>query len=215
MLDDADETVVEVAAWAIGEQGKTTQAIIDRLSALAGTHADALCREAAVAALGALGHERGLPAIMAALDDNNPAPPGGPASPSSRPPAPRSWLPCSVAPANADWGVPPPPKTSTTRSPAARRWADRQLAPPEAVVTAASGEAGWCHLYGQTAAARAAEPRRLELGATSAAVGLSLGSATSGAMHVALEGLRESPDRHAQVVEHLQVLLGRRPRVVR
>ena len=33
------------------------------------THADALCREAAVAALGAIGDEAGLPAILAATTD--------------------------------------------------------------------------------------------------------------------------------------------------
>ncbi|MDQ1401895.1 MAG: hypothetical protein QOG03_211 [Actinomycetota bacterium] len=69
LLDDSDDSVVEMAAWAIGEQGRPEPDTIDRLSTLAATHADPLCREAAVAALGALGDERGLAAILAALDD--------------------------------------------------------------------------------------------------------------------------------------------------
>ncbi|MDQ6727535.1 MAG: HEAT repeat domain-containing protein, partial [Actinomycetota bacterium] len=39
------------------------------LSAVALGHADPLCREAAVAALGAIGDEAGLPAILAATRD--------------------------------------------------------------------------------------------------------------------------------------------------
>jgi HEAT repeat protein len=66
-LDDADPTVAEMAAWALGEQGRTDA--VDALIAMATGHADALCREAAVAALGALEDERGLPAILAATTD--------------------------------------------------------------------------------------------------------------------------------------------------
>ena len=43
--------------------------MLDRLVELAGSASDALVREAAVAALGALGDERGLPAILAACAD--------------------------------------------------------------------------------------------------------------------------------------------------
>jgi HEAT repeat protein len=67
LLDDPD--AAETAAWAIGEQGATDDRRIDALAAVAQEHADALCREAAVAALGALGAERGLPAILAATSD--------------------------------------------------------------------------------------------------------------------------------------------------
>jgi HEAT repeat protein len=69
VLADADDSVVEVAAWALGEQGRAEADVIDHLSALAAGHHDALCREAAVAALGALGDRRGLATILAALDD--------------------------------------------------------------------------------------------------------------------------------------------------
>jgi HEAT repeat protein len=75
LLADPDPTVVEVAAWAAGERlgdpdrPAPEAGIVAVLSAVAGTHADALCREAAVAALGAIGDEAGLPAILAALED--------------------------------------------------------------------------------------------------------------------------------------------------
>jgi len=68
-LDDADVTVVETAAWACGERPDAPDAVFDRLIALATTAEDALVREAAVAALGALGDERGLPAILTACAD--------------------------------------------------------------------------------------------------------------------------------------------------
>jgi len=61
--------VVEVAAWALGEQESGAAGAVDGLAALATSHSDALCREAAVAALGAIGDERGLPAILAATAD--------------------------------------------------------------------------------------------------------------------------------------------------
>ena len=69
LLDDADPSVVEVAAWACGEVEGTTPEIVGALSALATSHDDALTREAAVAALGAIGDPAGLPAILAATRD--------------------------------------------------------------------------------------------------------------------------------------------------
>ncbi|HVL04670.1 MAG TPA: HEAT repeat domain-containing protein [Acidimicrobiales bacterium] len=69
MLDDPDAGVVEVAAWALGEQAGAPGESIARLSSVATGHDDPLCREAAVAALGAIGDERGLPAILAATRD--------------------------------------------------------------------------------------------------------------------------------------------------
>ena len=69
LLADADPMVVEAAAWALGERGADGSAAVDALVAVAGGHADALCREAAVAALGAIGDVRGLPAILAATSD--------------------------------------------------------------------------------------------------------------------------------------------------
>ncbi|HEY5663449.1 MAG TPA: HEAT repeat domain-containing protein [Ilumatobacter sp.] len=69
LLADPDPTVVEVAAWACGEQEDVDDAVLDRLIELATTADDPLGREAAAAALGAIGDERGLPAILAACDD--------------------------------------------------------------------------------------------------------------------------------------------------
>lgn len=67
LLDDRDHSVAEVAAFALGEQGARTA--VSALSDMATSHTDPLCREAAVAALGAIGDERGLPAILAATAD--------------------------------------------------------------------------------------------------------------------------------------------------
>ena len=68
-LADPSPTVVETAAWACGERASAADDVLDRLIELAGGASDALVREAAVAALGALGDERGLPAILAACAD--------------------------------------------------------------------------------------------------------------------------------------------------
>lgn len=68
-LDDSDATVVEAAAWACGEQVDVDDATLQRLITLAGSHDAPLVREAAVAALGAIGDERGLPAILAGCTD--------------------------------------------------------------------------------------------------------------------------------------------------
>jgi HEAT repeat protein len=56
-----------MAAWALGEQGR--REAVPALCAVAGDHDDALCREAAVAALGAIGDEAGLAVILAATSD--------------------------------------------------------------------------------------------------------------------------------------------------
>src|SRR3954447_20199621 len=69
MLDDGDESVAEMAAWASGELSPPEPDAVSRLSALVTEHDDALVREAAVAALGALGDVAGLPAILAAAQD--------------------------------------------------------------------------------------------------------------------------------------------------
>ncbi len=68
-LDDPDARVVEVAAWACGEHELDTDAVVDRLIALAGGHDDALVRESAVAALGAIGDERAVATIIDATAD--------------------------------------------------------------------------------------------------------------------------------------------------
>ncbi len=65
-----DAVVVETAAWALGERGAAQgSAVVARLAALATDHADALVREAAVAALGSIGDPAGLPAVLAATTD--------------------------------------------------------------------------------------------------------------------------------------------------
>lgn len=69
LLDDPDPTVVEVAAWSSGEHETVDDNVLDRLIALAIDHDDPLVREASVAALGAIGDERGLPSILAGCID--------------------------------------------------------------------------------------------------------------------------------------------------
>jgi HEAT repeat protein len=69
-LDDRDRSVAEAAAWASGERRDRTSvpALTTMASAREG-HSDPLCREAAIAALGAIGDPRGLDAVIGALDD--------------------------------------------------------------------------------------------------------------------------------------------------
>ena len=69
LLDDPDDRVVEVAAWEAGERQPPEPATVPRLVALATDHEDALVREAAVAALGAIGDPSGLVAVLAATAD--------------------------------------------------------------------------------------------------------------------------------------------------
>lgn len=69
LLGDTDTTVAETAAWAIGERPPAPTPTVDALCAMATSHDDALCREAAVAALGALGDAAGLGAILQATND--------------------------------------------------------------------------------------------------------------------------------------------------
>jgi HEAT repeat protein len=71
LLDDHDVTVVEAAAWALGELGDDARAAgaVDALSHVVRAHRDALAREAAVAALGALADPAALPTILDACHD--------------------------------------------------------------------------------------------------------------------------------------------------
>ena len=64
-----DDAVAETAAWALGERADPGGGVVEALATVALGHADPLCREAAVAALGAIGDRRGLPAILAATTD--------------------------------------------------------------------------------------------------------------------------------------------------
>ena len=70
-LDDDDGAVVEAAAWGLGEHGgqAAEPGVLDALARVATSHPDPLCREAAVAALGAVGDRRGLGAILTATGD--------------------------------------------------------------------------------------------------------------------------------------------------
>lgn len=65
LLADADPAVVEAAGFALGEAGGS--AAVRALCEVAEQHEDPLCRESAVAALGAIGDEAGLTAVLGAL----------------------------------------------------------------------------------------------------------------------------------------------------
>ena len=71
-LDDPEWDVVEMACWALGEHEAADDVTLHRLIDLATGHEEALVREAAVAALGAIGDTRGLPAILAGTRDKAP-----------------------------------------------------------------------------------------------------------------------------------------------
>lgn len=71
-LGDDDWQVVETAAWAVGEQSEVVEladATLFAVVALATEHREPLVREAAIAALGAIGDKRGLAAILAGTHD--------------------------------------------------------------------------------------------------------------------------------------------------
>lgn len=71
LIDDTDADVVERTAWALGELGELAveAGALPALAEAGTTHADALVREAAVAALGAIGHPEGLQAILSGCTD--------------------------------------------------------------------------------------------------------------------------------------------------
>lgn len=70
-LADEEHLVAEAAAWSFGEWG--ADGLVERaltyLITMTLSHSEPLCREAAVAALGAIGDERGLDAILSACSD--------------------------------------------------------------------------------------------------------------------------------------------------
>ena len=67
-LADPDSTVVEVAAWACGERSEVADGVLHLLISLATDGStDPLARESSVAASGAIGDERALDAILAAM----------------------------------------------------------------------------------------------------------------------------------------------------
>lgn len=69
LINDNDVFVAEMAAWSIGERNPANDDEVHALIANTTSHAEAVVREACAAALGSLGDERGLPAILAACDD--------------------------------------------------------------------------------------------------------------------------------------------------
>jgi HEAT repeat protein len=69
LLSDPDDRIVEVTAWALGEQDPPNPLAVAPLCEIATGHADSLCREAAVASLGAIGDPSALPTILATTTD--------------------------------------------------------------------------------------------------------------------------------------------------
>jgi len=69
LFDDDDVFVAEMAVWATGERDAATDDEMAALIAAATGHEEPLVREAAAAALGALGDPRGLDAIISACSD--------------------------------------------------------------------------------------------------------------------------------------------------
>tara|TARA_B100000686_G_C16645521_1_gene892579 strand:- start:84 stop:674 length:591 start_codon:yes stop_codon:yes gene_type:complete len=69
LLDDDEPLVVETACWVIGEQAKSKPESLRGLIKVASKHDDPLCREAAIAALGSIGHSDGLKTVLLALND--------------------------------------------------------------------------------------------------------------------------------------------------
>ena len=69
MLSDSDVFVAEMTAWVLGERTSPTDHEITTLINAVYSHHEALVREAAAAALGSIGDERGLPAILHACND--------------------------------------------------------------------------------------------------------------------------------------------------
>jgi len=69
LLHDPDVFVAEMAAWALGERETPTDHELDSLIDAVYNHPEALVREAATAALGSLGIEKGLAAILHACND--------------------------------------------------------------------------------------------------------------------------------------------------
>lgn len=69
LLDDREPVVIEMAIWSYGERVDIDDTILDTLISLTTEHDDALVREAGAAALGAIGDDRGIPAILKACTD--------------------------------------------------------------------------------------------------------------------------------------------------
>lgn len=79
-LGDRDSSVVEASSWALGElveaglshaglEAAAARAVVTALSDVARTHPDPLCRESAIASLGAIGDPASFEVVLAALQD--------------------------------------------------------------------------------------------------------------------------------------------------
>ena len=69
LLADLEPVVVEMAVWAHGEREQVDDNTLHTIISLTTDHDDQLVREAGAAALGAIGDERGVPAILSACED--------------------------------------------------------------------------------------------------------------------------------------------------
>lgn len=69
LMDDSDVFVAEMTAWCLGERVHVSDDEVAALIAQTTSHKEAIVREACAAALGSLGDERGLPAILVACED--------------------------------------------------------------------------------------------------------------------------------------------------
>lgn len=69
LLTDPEDQVVETTCFSCGERVWASDAPVEQLGVVATSHANALCREAAAAALGAIGDPRGLDAVLEACRD--------------------------------------------------------------------------------------------------------------------------------------------------
>ena len=69
LIDDADVFVAEMAAWSLGERVPVTDEELQHLIDRTTSHEEPVVREACAAALGSIGDERGLPAILRACED--------------------------------------------------------------------------------------------------------------------------------------------------
>lgn len=67
LLADHDHLVAEAAAWALGE--RNDRDAVPLLITMTTSHEEPLCRESAVAALGAIGDPSAVPAILTACSD--------------------------------------------------------------------------------------------------------------------------------------------------
>jgi HEAT repeat protein len=69
LVNDTDLFVAEMTAWALGERTAISDVEIEMLIRQTTEHAEPVVREACAAALGSLGDERGLQAILSACTD--------------------------------------------------------------------------------------------------------------------------------------------------